>query len=391
MGYLLGINEVRCVAKQQNVDSNNPSFSATRAPLPVLTSLRFFAAAEVVVYHGFLPWQTEVVRGLTSVGYQAVTFFFVLSGFILTYVYTGSSEYVSLGVTARAFWKARIARILPAYWLGLLLLFPVFTYTALISKIIGIKTFLIGLALVPTFQQAWWPPAAALWNAPAWSLSIEFFFYALFPALAYATSRLSRNYLIVFAYAVVVAVTVFRFSVLSPNSPPGSFAANFERFFPPLHLPQFVFGMALGRLYLFGQTFSRGRHFAMFCVGTVGLLFVFGGSSLLPWWSQTDGVLVILFGLVIFGGACAEFRIKVLSSPILILLGEASYSMYILHIPLRVWWDWITKRMFQLNLPTFQNFALYFGLVVAVSLLSYLYVEIPLRRRILGHREHRAA
>lgn len=362
----------------------------TRPPLPILTSLRFFAATEVVVFHSYLPWQSDFLRGLTSAGYQSVTFFFVLSGFILTYVYMGTSEQIPLNVTERAFWKARFARLSPAYFLGLLLSFPLFAYGALISKIMPIKWLILGLALVPTLQQAWWPPAANLWNAPAWSLSVEFFFYAVFPALAWMTSRIPRNYFIACAYCLVIAVTSF-ISPFCPDGYPESFACNFKMFFPPLHLPQFIFGMALGRWYLFDHMVSRRIHVGMLCVGIVGLVVVFGGRSLLPWWVQTNALLVLLFGLVIFGGARAEAAFKSLSSPSLILMGEASYSIYILHMPLQFWWGWFMEKVMRLSLPVFLNFALYFALVIAVSLLSCLYVEKPLRRWILGRREHRAA
>jgi peptidoglycan/LPS O-acetylase OafA/YrhL len=365
------------------------SVSATRAALPVLTSLRFFAAAEVVVYHQIADHiENDFLRGLGSAGYEAVTFFFVLSGFILTYVYTGRSEQDYLNVSAREFWKARIARILPAYFLGLVLSLPRVAYYALIYKMIIIQPPILGFVLVPILLQAWWPPAAMAWNSPAWSLSVELFFYVSFPMLARAAGRLSRNYFIVLAYGLVVAVVVLRHAVSSPNSTFGTAAWNFDMFFPLFHLPQFIFGMALGRLYLFGPTVSPKIHMTMLCIGTLGLVLVFGGHSLLPSWTKTDATLVLLFGLVIFGGAQAEGTLKALACPALILLGEASYSIYILHVPLGYWWSWITRG---LALPAIASFGAYFALVIVASILSYLYVEKPLRRRILGHCEHRAA
>jgi peptidoglycan/LPS O-acetylase OafA/YrhL len=196
------------------------SAPAARPPLPILTSLRFFAAAEVVVYHysADLSIPTDFFSGLAAGGYEAVTFFFVLSGFILTYVYTSARERDSfINVSTSEFWKARIARISPAYFLGLLLLLPSFVYSALIAKILPIELFILGLLLVPVFLQAWWPPAALLWNIPAWSLSIECFFYALFPALAHATARLSRNHLVIAAYFIVVAMTLVRSVMVQPS------------------------------------------------------------------------------------------------------------------------------------------------------------------------------
>jgi len=369
------------------------SVFATRAPLPILTSLRFFAAAEVVIYHevytmGRLGGVNFFLRDLASAGYEAVTFFFVLSGFILTYVYSGRLEHGCLTTSSREFWKARFARISPAYFLGLLVALPHFVYSTLISKTTAIPDFILGLALVPILQQAWWPPTAMAWNAPAWSLSVEFLFYACFPILALITGRLSRNYFVVLAYGLVISVAILRYIISSPSNAFDSPAVNFEMFFPLFHLPQFLFGMALGRLYLFGPTVSRKYHSAMLYAGAVGLMLVFGGRSMLPAWAHTDATLVLLFGCVIFGGAKADGALSVLAFPPLILLGEARYAMYILHMPLGWWWDWLTRR---LTLPPLTSVVVYFSIVMGMSIVTYQYVEKPLRRRLLGHREHKPA
>ena len=367
------------------------SVAGSRTPLPILTTLRFFAATEVVLRHYPLPVQSEFLRDLTSAGYHAVTFFFILSGFILTYVYTGPVEQIQLNVTTREFWKARIARVSPAYFLGLLLLLPRFLYTALISKIQSLDLFILGLVLVPAFQQAWWPPAALLWNAPAWSLSVEFLFYALFPMLVHVTSKWSRYFFLLSAYGLVVAVTIFRSAILPDSALESVGWSNFKWFFPIFHLPQFIFGVALARLYLFGPAISSRIHATMLSVGAIGVVFFFGMHPPLPWWAEGNTSLVPLFSLVILGGARAEMAFKVLTFPAMVLLGESSYSIYILHIPVAFWWEWITRKVLRLGLPAWTDFWLFFALVITVSVLSFLYVETPLRRRILGHREHRAA
>lgn len=369
--------------------NNLTTASAIRPALPVLTTLRFFAAAEVVVYHEAPRIENNFLRGLGSAGYEAVTFFFVLSGFILTYVYSGRSELGCLNTPTRKFWKARFARISPGYFLGLLLALPHWVYSALISRMISFPDFVLGLALVPILQQAWWPPAAMAWNAPAWSLSVEFLFYVCFPMLTIAAARLSRNYFFLLAYGLVIAVAVLRYVICSPSNACGGGAwKNFVMYFPFFHLPQFIFGMALGRIYLFGPTISRRIHVAMLCTGAIGLILIFGGRSLLPSLTHTDATLVLLFGLVIFGGARAEGIFKVGAFPAFVLLGEASYSIYILHMPFGWWWNWLTRG---LSLPITFSFIAYFVLLLVISVLSYLYLEKPLRRRILGHRAHRAA
>ena len=362
-----------------------------RPPLPILTSLRFFAAAEVVLFHevyveGKLQNTSFFLRDLASAGSEAVTFFFVLSGFILTYVYSCPAEYGGIHVAARQFMKARLARIWPAYFLALLIALPFFFYTTFVSKIATVADFVVGFVLVPLLLQAWWPPVAMAWNGPAWSLSVELLFYVSFPALASATVRLSRNLLIWLAFGLVLGVAILRYWLLSPEVAFDSAEYNFFMFFPLFHLPQFIFGMALGRLYLFGPAVSSKVHTAMFCTGVMSLIFIFGSRTLLPDWTHAGPMLILLYGLVIFGGAGAGNTLGIVTRPPFILLGEASYSIYLLHMPLGWWWLWLTKGS---ALPGVTSFLIYSAILVGASIASFLYVERPLRRWFLGQREHR--
>jgi peptidoglycan/LPS O-acetylase OafA/YrhL len=367
-----------------NTDNRRPS-------LPALTSLRFFAALEVMITHAprVAEFPTGFARDLFTAGHEAVTFFFVLSGFVLTYVYVGCTEHVGLKVGFSTFWRSRIARLAPAYFLGLLLTLPIFLYSALVAQNIPIQLLVAGLALTPAFMQAWWPPVAALWNPPAWSLSVEFFFYAVFPALPRLVNRFSLGRFLFLAFALVVVMVLARTTMHSVLEaiPDSEARRNFEGLFPLFHLPQFIFGIALGRVFLFGPGISPKLHVGMLYGGAVGLVLIFGLQSLLPqWllWAQTDAGLVLLFGLVIFGGARAGG--SWLGCSTLVLLGEASYSMYIFHTPIYFWWFWLTSKVLGLTLPFFVNLALSLVLVIVASVLVYLYVETPLRRWVVNGR-----
>jgi peptidoglycan/LPS O-acetylase OafA/YrhL len=367
-------------------DSIAAGRSVSRPQLPVLTTLRFFAAAEVVAFHvaqtqhgwakpdGFL-------TGLVSGGHAAVAFFFVLSGFILAYAHLGKTERDSCNVKATTFWRMRFARLAPAYYLALLLALPTAVHTV---EIYGPTWSLIaGLSSVVLFLQVWWPPNAMLWNYPAWSLSVECVFYAFFPWLTRASTRWSIAALLSTMYGLIVLVTICRETQPDP--------LQFWAFFPILYLPLFVFGMALGRLYLFGPQLSARRHAAVLGVGLCVLVLAFGGAWLLPEWTRSDPAIVLIFALIIFGGAGATSVATPLTHPGFVLLGEASYSIYILHIPFRDVWLSFTGEVMGLDLPPWLNFPLYFVFLVIVSVLVYRRFETPLRRCIAGYRTTDAA
>ena len=151
-----------------------------RPPLPVLTSLRFFAAMEVLLFHYRDGWgllldsvASEFITELFEAGYQAVTFFFVLSGFILTYGYAGHSEAELFIVRGHEFLKSRLARIYPTYFLALCIPLSIFVYGTFVWKIQSLGVFVGGLMLSPLLLQAWVPAMAVAWNVPSWSLSVE--------------------------------------------------------------------------------------------------------------------------------------------------------------------------------------------------------------------------
>lgn len=363
-------------------DRLQPPESAPRPQLPALTSLRFFAAATVVVSHygaDTLGLQTPILRGWAQSGYEAVTFFFVLSGFILTYAHQRDDRQTGMNVTARRFWGARIGRIMPAYLLALLIAAPSFAYALLVSRMVSPGVLAASLLLVPTLLQAWVPPVAFAWNGPAWSLSVEAFFYALFPTLARSLKGRGVWLSLGAVYAGVVAVALLR--LCFPLGPFGTSWFNFWAYFPLLHLPQFVFGMILCRASLaVGPGWARLRLLA-FLAGALGLALVLGLREL-PLWLRSDAVLAPLYGLVIVGAVDTRpLVLRWLAWPVMIFLGEVSYSIYILHIPLGFWWGKLLD-LININLPPVVDFALYAAFVVLASGLCFRFVETPARRWI---------
>lgn len=371
-----------------------------RPLLPVLTSLRFFAAAEVMAFHfgrmngvdvvsyylghDFTRFPASLANNLTSAGHEAVTFFFVLSGFVLTYVYSGASERQGLAGGVPNFWSARFARLAPGFYLGLLLALPFLIYGVFLVHSMTLSSILPGLVLAPVLLQSWWPPAVYVWNFPSWSLSVEAFFYLLFPLLAVAAARLTRRQLLLVAAILVLAMAPLRAAILDHDATQPDPANTFGIYFPPLSLPQFILGIALGRLFLWGPRLSPRVHAAIFWLGLLAVIVAFGWQSDLPQglrWLRTEaGSVGLLFGVVIFGAAGLSATTPLLASPILVFLGDASYLMYILHIPVDLWWKSISSKALHLSLPPLLDSLTTFLLVVAVASLVHAYVEPPLRR-----------
>lgn len=147
--------------------------------LDALTSLRFFAAAMIVIGHAHFIFGSLGIANAAPLE-QGVSFFFVLSGFILAYNYPTLEGAGAI----KKFWLARFARVWPLHALML------FLWIALIFEFDRQKYFpgFDGFARLTAnilLLQAWIPlPNWAInFNGVAWSLSVEFFFYALFPLL----------------------------------------------------------------------------------------------------------------------------------------------------------------------------------------------------------------
>ena len=235
------------------------SLQESRPRLPAITSLRFFAAFHVALFHmkemGVIT-SPGWLKSFAGIGYVGVSFFFVLSGFILVYTYAGRT------LNLRDFWQARFARIYPAYLFSLVLFFPFFYFGALKMHVpffaFAEQHFVVACLLVLTLLQAWVPPAALAWNAVAWSLSVEAFYYLVFPFALPKFSKLSRTALlasIAVFWVAGMAVSAGFLALRAPGAPyvgstDWSAGVQFVKFFPLVRLPEFLMGMACGFLFL---------------------------------------------------------------------------------------------------------------------------------------------
>src|SRR5262249_28973874 len=317
-------------------------------------------------------------------GNAAVAFFFVLSGFILVFAHCSWSYGLNMG--SRTFYVARAARILPAYWLGLAIGASFFFYGFFVSNQIDTRSFLLSGLLTPILLQSWVTLKGALmWNLPAWSLSVEAFFYLLFPACWILARRLGISAFAIGTLVVLLTIgTAEQWCLAVPQTFCAvHFTPEVWAVFPLVHLPKFLFGMTLGGLYI-ALPRKRASFFdGLFLFSLLDLILAMslGGS----WIASFGGTfLVILFGGLIFGAAGSRIATRLLGHPLLNLLGEASYGIYILHIPVVTWLNWAEVRFAAVNPNEIISFLVKVFIISFAALLTLRFIERPMRSYIFG-------
>ena len=149
------------------------------ARLNALTGLRCFAAINIVFFHFSNPNWFGFMAPVVNAGYASVSFFILLSGYVMAYNYAAKARTGELDVVR--FYEARFTRLYPIYLLSLVLAWQVvpLEYTAHTHAM-----FWTGMVLSPLLLQGWIPAIATFLNTPAWTMSAESFYYLLFPWMA---------------------------------------------------------------------------------------------------------------------------------------------------------------------------------------------------------------
>jgi|HubBroStandDraft_6_1064221.scaffolds.fasta_scaffold97944_2 peptidoglycan/LPS O-acetylase OafA/YrhL len=347
------------------------SLTRYRRALPALTGIRFFAAFYVVLFHG-LPWLRQkftLPRALETFlanGYLAVTLFFVLSGFILAYTYEGQ---INSKTKRLHFWEARFARIYPVYLLSLILAFW-------FERGLSLGTRIAVLGMV----QAWNPRTPQLtgaWNYPAWTLSVEAFFYLCFPFLLPSMSRRSIRTLFWMMACLLMVCIVVHTPVLGLGDLNGSSLFINIVPLPLLRIPEFLLGMVIGLRLLRAEAADRnaGSSLRTYLALLSALLIL--SLPLGPWVS----LVTVPFAVLVYELAIGETALaRVLSTRLMVLLGSASYAVYLLQFPVRSWTRVIFSRfpekLAHLGSPLTPL------ILVLFSILVFKFWEEPCRRAL---------
>ncbi|MEI7435498.1 MAG: acyltransferase [bacterium] len=375
--------------------SATPLTAAAPPPrLAALTSLRFFAVVAIVVGHtqGCFGIPLNFMEPFNQC--QAVSFFFVLSGFILTWVYPALD-----GPAVKTFLLARFARIWPAHMAALLLLLLLFAPDErFLTETTRWWMVLANLSLT----HAWIPFQACGYhfNAVSWSISTEAFFYLCFPLLIYRWRQTWWLKLLLAAGLTAGMITFCNVAHIQDGPGPLRDGVSVHVLIynhPVTRLFEFVLGMTMlllfqalrprVRLRLTAGTVLEGTTVIL----TVLLMYYSGRVSMAVQrafpslgepgvlWLFPSGLCAPLFGwLIVVMGLNRGLLSRGLSHPFLVLLGEISYSVYLLHYMLIM--VYVNHQQALAWIPDPLKLLLYWGLVLLASYLMWRFVEKPCRK-----------
>lgn len=350
-----------------------------------LTSLRFFFAFMIFLFHSnfFVPEGTffmGIQKSVFTEGYIGVSFFFILSGFILTLNYkAGLTEN---RISFREFWVARMARIFPLHLFTLLLILPrslagLFTDTAL-----WFAQFLTNIFLLQSFV----PLGSFIFsfNGSSWSISDELFFYLLFPTIILACFKRPKTKYLSLVLLLLIPVGIF----LCPQKLQHSlFYIN-----PLSRIADFIIGILLYELYeqkIISKWLQSKFSATLIEIASIGLLTLFfafhnyipQGYRFSCYYWIPMAVIIIVFSYQ------AGYLSTILSNKVLVSLGEISFSFYLLHF-LIIRTFLLINEKFSLTNNGYLSFIIVLTTAIIASCLSYHLIELPANKYI--KRKYRA-
>lgn len=368
--------------------------------LPALTTLRFAAAALIVLVHsyGLFGLPAHQPGGITFV--QAVSFFFVLSGFVLAYAHP------TLDGGAWRFLATRATRLWPAHLVAFAIFVHAFPFTLPGRERYGTPWDYTLLNL--TLTHAWVPRFHSFfsYNDVTWTISCEWLFALCFPLLL---ARTPRGWLRTLGatFALVVATVALANSLHAAHRIAGDFATEgvgtlgLVYINPLARLFEFTCGMALCALWRaaaprirVGRATATAAEVAALALAWWEIAHVAGalhrplayralGYAGVQWVIVSGGG-VPAFALVIFVFACGRGWVsRLLALRPLVFLGEISYAIYLTHhIAIR----YIGQYPQRVQATDLRSYVAFWFVVLAASSAIYLLIERPavrVMRRLL--------
>lgn len=328
-----------------------------------ITFTRFLAAMAIVVSHfnkDLFLYKIDYISNIFLKANVGVSYFFILSGFIMIVAYHKKDK-----IEYFDYYKNRFARIYPLYVLGLLL-YLITRY----SNFSIYKGFLYLLGL-----QSWIPGEAMILNFPGWSISVEFLFYLIFPLLYNHFYSKGNKSIWVISAIIWVLTQAFSSLYIESSYYKGPHTESYEllHYFPLMHINEFLVGNLAGLFFVKNTKQNNYDVPIVLLFLLVLLLLIF-----VPLFYH-NGLMALLFiPLIILISRNNGVLTKLFSLKPLEYLGEASYAVYITHIPVL----YILREILRwknYNLDIDQIFWIYIVGLMMSSVLFYQFIEKPLR------------
>lgn len=361
-----------------------------KSKLPALTGLRGIAAYLVVIAHAadisFDYGSGSIAQPYTSrIAYLGMSIFFILSGFVIHYNY---STLIGGGERFRRsynFIVARLARIYPLYIIVLIFFCGKSAFPSFSENRFALFSYL-------TLTQSW-ANLQGLFFPPSWSVSTEWFFYLVFVlsgggSIITAIKRPNKALVVFLVITPIVLAILLSFKLhIAPTLLMRLNNSSYDPWFwliyfcPPIRLLEFVAGMLAAQTFLIVTKPKKERwHDALLiaCIAWCIAIILIGNitdgkimSNILPNFIYAPALAVIVLSVCRYDSLTTRF----LSSKPLIVMGEISYSVYLL--------SFVIMTAIPNNFPFFNHelrFIAIIGMTTIIAYGSQKLIEVPARK-----------
>lgn len=303
-----------------------------KPPLPGLTGIRTFLAIGIMFFH-FTPPLPEFAKPLINAGFTYISFFLLISGFVLAYNYAHRAD----TLRPLKFYAARLSRLYPVYLLSLVISLEML-HAEWTMRPLG--EFFRGFLLTPFLLQGWSPTLATFWNTVAWTLATEAMLYLAFPHIIRMKwwPRTPGKLLALFgAFWLWELLLPIVYTNLNPdglhniNRYSSGYWLRALKYTPLPFLPIFLAGIALGRMHALVQLSDRVKLGLTLLAGCAALVSFYELVPRVPYVLLHGGMLTPVFAVLVWGLTGDHFIAKILGWGPIAAFGRASLCLYLLH------------------------------------------------------------
>ncbi|MDN4503065.1 acyltransferase [Alteromonadaceae bacterium BrNp21-10] len=376
----------------------------TSVHIPALTGVRFFAVFHIFLFHlwsvyngdkaegfenlmiGFASMPQGLVSFLSN-GFLSTPFFFMLSGFILSYLYWGKEG--QLTISRKQFWLSRLFRLYPIHLIVIVPTILLMFYNHLQNGFSGLEVAASAVASI-TLTQAWYAPWVPMWSWPTWTISALVFLYLVMPWLMHVLGKLTQtqSVILLMALPIISMVPTAIYAWLTQGMVDVDIVWAIVIGSTPLFwVPHFIAGMLLTRIFAISRFNSDWRPaepswFAWGDVALLGLIvYACMGTIAEPLkFFIRHGLFMPLYMQIILDFARGNgIFARIFSLPGMQFLGELSFSIFIWQNIVMIF-CWISLMI---NPATGHYHILGASVVIVLlSILSTYKIEKPLANKL---------